>query len=649
MPSNLLKLSSSSMESEFHPNLFERSGSFDSQGSRHSRSRSSTLDDENLKHLTNEEKNVLMFFEETLDAFEDEIEEPPIPVTSNAVCSSPRTIEDSHSDNDDIIDLVQNEQNRVGISLDSGLTTNDKSYPPNDYPSEATLASSAPVIKPVVTSHGDESIYTSELPNDHPKLLGAIPTPVILAQKISEKKVDDAHLSLILPKDEKLPEMKKSVATSPISDSDFTFLSSPVGKLSRFPNNISIKRAGKEYNKTIAKAAVNVGERRAKVIANLQGPGFSEEIDGKTREPINRRTSFRDVAPEQARYMALTKLGLINEVEVQADLHATSASTSPVSNGQHSPTFFLPASQRRPSNEQVKNNSQQPAKTFSPDGNTKILHEQHLINGQSSPVGLPSESSKRFTNEHHYFNGPQSPKRMSSESNKNILQDHHFVSGQQSPKALPSEPTRRFSNEQHYFSGAHSPKLMSPEPNKKILQEQHFINGQQSPKALLAEPSKRFSTELHYFNGPQSPKAISPELNKKIHHEQQFTNGHQPAKYLSPESNISESNRTPSNTQENLSRVLMSAPSSFVPLGKTIVIKGESPSTDKSKPHNMVHINHEEKPNTRQEIKRTYSVPRPSGFRPQGITVQFSGRDSSEETRKDALRKLGLLKEDYRP
>lgn len=42
--------------------------------------------------------------------------------------------------------------------------------------------------------------------------------------------------------------------------------------------------------------------------------------------------------------------------------------------------------------------------------------------------------------------------------------------------------------------------------------------------------------------------------------------------------------------------------------------------------------------------RRAGSLPRPVGFRPQGVTVQFVGRGSTEEARREALRKLGLLK-----
>lgn len=49
-------------------------------------------------------------------------------------------------------------------------------------------------------------------------------------------------------------------------------------------------------------------------------------------------------------------------------------------------------------------------------------------------------------------------------------------------------------------------------------------------------------------------------------------------------------------------------------------------------------------PNASAGVQRSRSFQKPSAFRPQGITVQFSGRGSTDESRKEALRKLGLLR-----
>ncbi|XP_069812296.1 proline and serine-rich protein 2 [Dendropsophus ebraccatus] len=448
MPSNLLKLSSSSMESEFHNrDDFERSGSFDSQSSQHSRSRSSNFDDENLKYLTNEEKNALMFLEETLDAFEDDMEEPPLSANSSLGYYSPRSTEDSHSDTEDIIDLVQTELSHVGISPeDSAIKLSSSSW---NHTNKDAWTSQSPITvsPPVAIPQKDTEKLSPDLSGEHRKLHGAIPTPVIIAQKISEKKSDSGVMSPLSPKDEKSPEVKKSVGTSPIDEGHFIFPGSPNSKYSRFPNNIIIKPVDKQYNKTIAKAAVNVQERKAQVLANLHGPGlFADEIDAKNQ--LGRRTSFRDVPSEQTRYEALTKLGLVREIPIQADVPSAHVCKSPVSNGEHS------------------------------------------------------------------------------------------------PKLLPPETTRRNSNE-----------------------------------------------------------------------------------------------------HESISKILMNEPSAFSPIGKTVLIKGEPASSlERSKRPNSIQVAHERKQiNAHQEIKRTYSMPRPTGLRTQGITVQFSGRNSSEESRKDALRRLGLL------
>ncbi|MEE6481583.1 hypothetical protein FKM82_012910 [Ascaphus truei] len=458
MPSNLMKLSSSSMESEFSSRRMSdsgRSGSLDSQGS-HSRSRSSNLDDENLKYLTSEEKNALLFFEETLDAFEDELEEPPLFHNTSFGYYSPRSTEESHSETEDIIDLVKLGRSQVegDMALDSGIRWHTYEGNPTRKEtgiSEAAIPTSLPLVLPAVTSPKANEKLSPEMPAEHRKCLGGVPTPVVIAQKISEKNADNGSLSPFSPKDGKPVESKKSVATSPISEDYFRFPAPASAKSNRFPTNINITPVGKQYNKTIAKAAVHVHERKAQVLANLNGPTLlADELEGRDHQQQSRyrSSSFRDMATEQTRYEALTKLGLVKETQVQAEIPAF-RETSPISNGHHPPKF------------------------------------------------LPSESPRKLSNGH-----------------------------------------------------------------------------------------------------------------------------------------------------ENISNILKSEPSPFVPLGKTVVFKGEaSSSPEKNTPHSSPQSIYEQKqPNVHHEVKKSYSMPRPTGFRPQGITVKFSGRDSTDETKKDALRKLGLLK-----
>uniref|UniRef100_A0A8C0J3Z4 Proline and serine rich 2 n=1 Tax=Chelonoidis abingdonii TaxID=106734 RepID=A0A8C0J3Z4_CHEAB len=109
-----------------------------------------------------------------------------------------------------------------------------------------------------------------------------------------------------------------------------------------------------------------------------------------------------------------------------------------------------------------------------------------------------------------------------------------------------------------------------------------------------------------------------------------------------------EQGETVPNGHQNIHATLKCDPSPFLPMGKTVKIKLDTALTrDKVARQNVAKSFYDHgQPDLNLEMrKRSGSLPRPSGFRPQGITVQFSGRGSTEEARKEALRKLGLLKE----
>lgn len=66
-------------------------------------------DDESLKYLTHEEKDVILFFEETLGSLEDDFDEQAL-CDSGIHCHSPQSLEESpasQSEPEDVIDLVQ--------------------------------------------------------------------------------------------------------------------------------------------------------------------------------------------------------------------------------------------------------------------------------------------------------------------------------------------------------------------------------------------------------------------------------------------------------------------------------------------------------------------------------------------------------------
>ncbi|NXJ90209.1 PRSR2 protein, partial [Corythaixoides concolor] len=279
-------------------------------------------DDESLKHLTHEEQDVLMFFEETIDALEDDLEEPVLR-DSGIHCQSPRSTEEnasSHSETEDIIDLVQSTPEssdhegppsrdaEPGSMLDAApRTESPKPAVPADLPSHP------PVPPP---SMSETLPPPPPPPVQHPKLLRSIPTPLIVAQKMSEQQMESrAHFPSALK--EGNSDRKKI----PVANGDYTAAPKhppvPAPKLHRFPSNINITNvSGKEFNEIISKAAVNVQERRAQVLANINGGALlAAELEEKLQKndflSRNRSSSLRDLSSEQTRYEALTKLGLV--------------------------------------------------------------------------------------------------------------------------------------------------------------------------------------------------------------------------------------------------------------------------------------------------------------------------------------------------
>ncbi|NWI04040.1 PRSR2 protein, partial [Tichodroma muraria] len=310
-------------------------------------------DDESLKYLTHEEQDVLMFFEETIDALEDDLEEMALR-DSGIHCQSPRSTEEnvsSHSETEDIIDLVQSTPESSDHEGPSSRDTEPGSCIYCKFNTSLLLCllvldatrraeSPQPAVPADLPPHPPAPPPTvSETfplpppppPVQHPKLLRSIPTPLIMAQKISEQQVESrVHFPGALK--EGNPNRKKG----PVANGDYSTAPkhppAPAPKLPRFPSNINITNAsGKEFSETISKAAVNVQERRAQVLANINGGALlAAELEEKLHKndflSRNRSSSLRDLSSEQTHHEALTKLGLVKGKPAQDQVdHAPSS------------------------------------------------------------------------------------------------------------------------------------------------------------------------------------------------------------------------------------------------------------------------------------------------------------------------------------
>ncbi|XP_074874057.1 proline and serine-rich protein 2 [Carettochelys insculpta] len=332
MPRNLV-LDILKMASEISPKCrlksFETSGSLESRSS-HSRCRNFTLEDESLQYLTHEEKDVLLFFEETIDAFEDDLEEQVLR-DSGIHCHSPRSTEEnasSHSESEDIIDLVQS----VPENSDDKCTANREIAPVSEaargmdgpkpegheLPEKIPVPDAAPNHPPAspLTSYGG---VPAPCPLQHASLHRAIPTPIVLAQKMSEKQNETGTCSPPSPREGDPVERKQIPVANGICFPAPKHPPLPTPKSYRFPSNINITNAAeRDFSQTISKAAVSVQERKAQVLANMNGAAFeTAEVEERLRKNEvlvrSRSSSLRDLTPEQTRYEALMKLGLVKE------------------------------------------------------------------------------------------------------------------------------------------------------------------------------------------------------------------------------------------------------------------------------------------------------------------------------------------------
>lgn len=318
MPVNHQKSDSSEMDSDLSLSCrlsdLSRGGSLESRSSS-SRSRSLTLDDESLKYLTHEEKDVILFFEETIDSLEDDLEEQVL-CDSGVRCHSPRSVEgstSSHSEPEDVIDLVQPRPadgepeclpevpeaagaGPVGKEDTPALacaTQDAEACPPADGPVPVPVPEALPpppsLPATAAPAHARKELL-SPPPAEHPKLPRSVPTPLVIAQKISEKLAGNDALSPTSPAKEGRPgEWRTLSAVAPGSGEHSLWhrhAAQPAPKTHRFPSNISVTNsAGREFNKTISKAAVNVQERKARVLANINGVSFLSVGELEDRAP----------------------------------------------------------------------------------------------------------------------------------------------------------------------------------------------------------------------------------------------------------------------------------------------------------------------------------------------------------------------------
>ncbi|XP_047431040.1 proline and serine-rich protein 2 [Mugil cephalus] len=568
--------------------------------------------------LSQDVQECLQFFEDTIDSLEENLEEEgkqrpakvaPLesrscPVTEaggpGALSPGPGAtgscfLQRTPSPKDqDIIDLVRPEPDLVQNKGPLFSPTNP------DFQNMLPYPESHFEIKPKHDQvDGLPSEYNPPLPGGygaadghsyHPP--GCIPTPVLIAQKIAENQAGSTSSGLRRSS----LESEKPLNHSP----DHSVKHGPPtsAKPTRFPANINLIRGNKEpQNQSLAN--VNINERRAQMLANLSGssqPLLLHETPGEEyRAPRNvptRSISFRDPTPDVSRREALSKLGLTRNRNMSGDAsQAAPAKSSSLDRVTGRDASLSPKTERSANFSPGVNLAPPPSYA---DRKPEVLHTDRNLQLSPSPTPVPHSS--------YYPPPPSSPQpevtslEFNNYGGKSILV-HPSSLPKSEPPTSPTKPDPKtlppaLSTPSEFNTYGGKTKVMTPHPSAPTRSDlpdilsSHIDKGQSLPVKTEPPPNDKtiYGVKSLTINPSSRTKTLKP-----------------PAPATAP--------RPPRHSYHGATSSQMAAASAPRAL-----------SPDRRRRSNSM-------------------------FRPQGITVQFSGRGATNESRRDALRKLGLLKD----
>ncbi|XP_029350585.1 proline and serine-rich protein 2 [Echeneis naucrates] len=412
---------------------------------------------------------------------------------------------------------------------------------------------------------------------------GCIPTPVLIAQKIAENKASGS--SSLLPS---VVLHRRSIESENPPDHPVKQGPPTSAKPSRFPANINMIHGNKEHqNQSLAN--VNIYERRAQMLANLTGTSHAllqeepqQALEQKPRNTPSRSISFKDPNPDISRMEALSKLGLNRN-------RAMSGGTSGLPD-----TFQNP---RTGAETTAKSAETKKAEILQ----TSSLKSQEQRNSQRSPAPpAVTQSSKHPPPLENKAANPPPPEVTSlafnSYGGKSIVVNPSVFSRgeaeapQTSPEPKPLPPALANPSEFNSYGG--KSKVMTPGQVAVTRNDlPDILSSHVGTSQML--PAK---TELNSYGGKSRTINPSAGLNR------------------SPESH-------------------------------TKSVRAPAPAPAPRPPRHSYHGAVAPLKTAQQALSPDHRRKSASMFRPQGITVQFSGRGATNESRREALKKLGLLKD----
>lgn len=518
-----------------------------------------SFSEDDLQFLSLEERECILFFEETIGSLEDDDERTGLSSGHRRPASHTHTARHHTAVDHDIIDLV---------------------HPTPDHSKHKDTLPFTPDFQELRAA--PDTHYEVKTKRDPPQEVGHHPpsaSSIITSKIVEHESVTSAsqlhqrRCSLELPQN---PSVKHG---PPIH-----------AKPMRLPDSISMLLGSREHiPHSIATEAVSVQERRALMLSNLSGS--AHPLDGGepscVRKLPTRSISFRDPTPNKSRMEALSKLGLAQR-RLQSNMH-----TPKETEGIKTTTFKT----------SVPAIASADVRATDTTDHCKTRQSQSIMH--ASP--RKTESVKTTTT----FKTSIPANTSQTESVKTTTTFKTSLPANASPDARAMDTTD------------HCQPKSSPAPILTSAEVTHSDFNSYGGKSITLNPSMSFKTE-HVSSSLPKTEASEVHLNNfggrsRVMSIPEPIHGARSRTFFPRKEDKSSSNRT-------VKKDLPKRNASLCENRSNLPVAAPRPRSHPS------------------PLSPTGTKPKPS-FRAQGITVQFSGRGATDEARRNALRKLGLLRD----
>nr|XP_029485937.1 mucin-5AC-like [Oncorhynchus nerka] len=641
------------------------------------------FEDKALHFLSQEEQDCILFFEETIDSLlttpaVDEFDGPGPPIRASAPSLSPvppLSALDRPTKNQDIIDLVRPAQTDLVHPAHAPFNPPMPDFTQNMVMNNPERHFENKPRREVMENFPSE--YNLPLPGKDSapyghamyQPVGSVPTPVRIAQKIAEHQGSAGNTNIL--SSSLLPNCRRSLNLEnreiPPTHPDYPIKQDPTtsAKPTHYPNNISMIMGSNQHH-SHSLASVNLQDRKSQMLANLSGtthPVEAEELHGLQKAHVNlptRSVSFKDPTPNKSRMEALSKLGLTRNSSTN-----TKPTAAPIPVATPTPVPM-------------------PTPTLTPVTKPDVARQANTL----PPATVNSNTSHASIHD----NKPASPSPEVSSKDFNSYGGKTIVVNPS--KAAAAAPSTSGHGSKAHPVTSHSDfnpyggktKVMNPAPvttTRADLTQPDIESRDVPPPASTSTPARVMTTPASTPARVMSPPASTPArvmsspastTPARVMPPPVFTST--PARVMPPPASTSTpANRMPPPTSTSIptkgetmsyevksygGKTRMVTPSHTTPSPvSTPDILTHTPVRSPSKALAPVPspasrpFRYSTPPSANRAVasptspeSRPKSISKPS-FRSQGITVQFSGRGVTDESRREALRKLGLLKDTF--